>query len=85
MIRRESVGRTGLEPVTMITVINVGPEATLDLEPPYIKSKDVGAGGDGGESNSPSSKSCPEYTTSLVSYLISPGKPLLTEFSQASR
>jgi hypothetical protein len=29
-------------------------------------------GGDGGESNSPSKRSCPEYTTSLVSRLISP-------------
>ena len=52
-MRRASVGRTGLEPVTMITGINVGPEAPLDLDPPYIKSKDVGAGGDGGESISP--------------------------------
>jgi integrase len=31
------------------------------------------SGGDGGELNSPSKRSCPEYTTSLVSALISPG------------
>jgi len=31
------------------------------------------AGGDGGESNSPSKRSCPECPTSLVSGLISPG------------
>ena len=42
-------------------------------------------GGGGGESNSPSKRSYPESTTSLVSSFISPGQPLLTEFSQASR
>jgi len=30
-------------------------------------------GGDGGELNSPSKGSCPEYATSLVSSFISPG------------
>jgi len=29
-------------------------------------------GGDGGESNSPSNKSCPEYATGLVGILILP-------------
>ncbi len=42
-------------------------------------------GGGGGESNSPSKRSRPEYATSVVSSLISPGQPLLTESSQASR
>jgi len=30
-------------------------------------------GGDGGESNSPSRRGCPEYATGLVSFLILPG------------
>ena len=30
------------------------------------------AGGDGGELNSPSKRSCPEYTTSLVSSFVLP-------------
>jgi hypothetical protein len=37
------------------------------------------SGGDGGELNSPSKRSCPGYTTGLVSSLISPDSPLLTE------
>ena len=51
----------------------------ISLEPDFI------SGGDGGESNSPSKRSCSEYTTSLVSSFVLPDQPLLTEFSQASR
>jgi len=47
--------------------------------------KIVWFGGDGGELNSPSRRSRPEYATSLASSLMSPGQPLLTEFDQASR
>jgi integrase len=42
-------------------------------------------GGDGGESNSPSRRSCPGHTTSLVSSLISSGLPQLTELNRTSR
>jgi integrase len=42
-------------------------------------------GGDGGELNSPSRRSCPGYTTGLVSSFILPDSPQLTELSQASR
>ena len=42
-------------------------------------------GGDGGGSNSPSRRSCPGHATSLVSSLILPGSPQLTELSPASR
>jgi hypothetical protein len=42
-------------------------------------------GGDGGESNSPSRRSCPGPATSLVSSLVSPVLPQLTELSRASR
>jgi len=53
--------------------IDVGPDAPIELQALYKKSKDiVGDGGDGGESNSPSKRSCPGYTTGLVSSLISP-------------
>ena len=45
----------------------------------------VNLGGDGGESNSPSRRDCPGLTTSLVSSLILPGSPQLTELSLASR
>ena len=52
----------------------------------YQTAIDVGkSGGDGGESNSPSRKGYPESTTGLVSSLILPVSPLLTEFSQASQ
>jgi len=37
------------------------------------------SGGDGGESNSPSKRSCPGYTTDLVSFLILSDSPQLTE------
>jgi len=43
------------------------------------------SGGDGGGLNSPSKRSCPESTTSLVNPLISPARPLMTESGQASR
>jgi len=39
------------------------------------------SGGDGGESNSPSRRSHPEYTTSLVGSLLSPSRPQPTECS----
>jgi hypothetical protein len=42
-------------------------------------------GGDGGESNSPSKRSCPGLTTSLVSSFISPDSPQLTELNRTSR
>ena len=41
--------------------------------PDYFEARDGGFGGDGGESNSPSRRSYPEYTTSLVSSFILPG------------
>jgi integrase len=44
-----------------------------------------GSGGDGGELNSPSRKSCPEPATSIVSSLVLPDSPQLTELSRASR
>ena len=59
--------------------IDVGPSAPIELQATYnksedIKSKDVvGDGGGGGELNSPSKRSYPEYTTSLVSSFILPG------------
>jgi len=43
------------------------------------------SGGDGGGSNSPSRRSCPGHATSLVSSLILPDPPQLTELGQASR
>ena len=43
------------------------------------------SGGDGGESNSPSRRSCPGPATSLVSSLVLPVLPQLTELSRASR
>jgi hypothetical protein len=43
------------------------------------------SGGDGGELNSPSRRSCPGYPTSLVSFFISPDPPQLTGLSRASR
>ena len=42
-------------------------------------------GGDGGESNSPSNRRDPEFTTGLFSSLISLEKPLLNESFRASR
>jgi hypothetical protein len=42
-------------------------------------------GGDGGESNSPSKRSCPGLTTSLVSSFVSPDSPQLTELNRTSR
>jgi len=42
-------------------------------------------GGDGGESNSPSRRSCPGPATSLVSSFILPVLPQLTELRRASR
>jgi len=60
-----------------------------------IKQKETGSslgkepanmsGGDGGELNSPSRRSCPEYTTGLASLFISSDQPLLTEFNRTSR
>ncbi len=56
------------------TGIEVAPNAPVLLLPSGRETREnVGDGGDGGELNSPSKGSCPEYTTSLVSSLISPG------------
>ena len=59
--------------------IDVGPDAPIELQALYKKSKDdkkskdiVGDGGDGGESNSPSKRSCPGYPTGLFGSLILP-------------
>jgi len=62
----------------------VGSDATIVISPlsslgyqakraSILKRSPKISGGDGGELNSPSKGSYPEYTTSLVSYLISPG------------
>jgi len=60
--------------------IDVGPNVPIEIITPEHKSNDnVGVGGDGGESNSPSRESYPGYTTSLASSFISLGSPLLTE------
>ncbi len=68
------------------TGIDVGPGAPIDLQALNGQNKDiVGDGGDGGESNSPSRRSYPEYATSLVSSFILPGQSLLTGPGQASR
>ena len=66
--------------------IDTAPDTLVELVPPGEATKDtVGVGGDGGGSNSPSRRSCPGFTSSLVSSLISPGLPQLTELSPASR
>jgi len=55
------------------TGIEVAPNAPVLLLPSGRETREiVGDGGDGGESNSPSKRSCPGYTTGLVSSLISP-------------
>ena len=43
------------------------------------------SGGDGGESNSPSRRRHSRCTTGLVDSLVSLGRPLSTEFNQASQ
>jgi integrase len=54
-------------------------EAGSDQEPAKM------AGGDGGELNSPSRRSCPGYPTGFVSSLVLSDSPQLTELNRASR
>ena len=54
--------------------IGIGTDAPIDLLASGEETKDiVGVGGDGGESNSPSRRSDPEYATGIASSLISSG------------
>ena len=66
---------TGLRPTPSFGALLGKAIKTVSDKPVFLtpfKKGDVGVGGDGGESNSPSKRGYPEYPTSLVSSFFSP-------------